>query len=71
VAKVDETGFQWGVGLSYTFRETSYKENYKYKDSWTVFIDYVNVGSSLDGIYYNGADEIDADAFNVGIIYKF
>ena len=47
VTKVDDTGFQWGIGLSYTFREASYEENYKYKDSWTVFIDYVDVGKLI------------------------
>jgi hypothetical protein len=71
LADVDATGFQWGFGASYTFRESSYRENYSYKDSWTVYADYTNVGNDMDGLYYNGALQIDADAFAVGIIYKF
>lgn len=71
VANVDESGFQWGLGLSYTFRETARHENYKFKDSWTVYVDYTNVGNDMDGLYYTGEGQVDADAFTVGMIYKF
>ncbi len=71
VADIDETGFQWGLGVSYTFRETSHNENYKYKDSWTVFADYTSLGNDMDGLYYTGLGQVDADAFTVGLIYKF
>ena len=71
VANVDETGFQWGLGVSYTFRETSHEENYSYKDSWTVYADYTNLGNDMDGLYYTGEGQVDADAFTVGLIYKF
>ncbi len=71
IANVDESGFQWGLGVSYTFREASYHENYKYKDSWTVFADYTNLGNDMNGLYYTGSDKVDADAFTVGLIYKF
>ena len=71
VANVDESGFQWGLGVSYTFRETSHHENYKYKDSWTVYADYTNLGNDMEGLYYTGEGQVDADAFTVGLIYKF
>jgi len=71
VADVDESDFQWGLGLSYTFRETARHENYKYKDSWTVYFDYTNVGNDMDGLYYTGLGQVDADAFTLGLIYKF
>ena len=68
---VDDNGFQWGLGLSYTFRETSNNENYQYKDTWTVYADYTQVGNDMDGSYYNGIKKVDVDAFTVGVIYKF
>lgn len=70
-ADVDDTGFQWGLGLSYTFRTVSDSEEYKYKDNWTVFFDYTNLANDMDGIYYNGATKIDGDAFTLGVNYKF
>lgn len=71
IANVDESGFQWGLGLSYTFRETARHDNYRYADSWTVYVDYTQVGNDMDGLYWNGARQVDADAFTVGLIYKF
>lgn len=70
-ADISDTGFQWGVGLSYTFRETASDGNYQYKDSWTIYADYTMLGSDMDGLYYTGTDKVDADAFTVGLIYKF
>jgi hypothetical protein len=71
ITDVDDGGFQWGIGLSYTFREHSDAEEYQYKDVWTIFFDYTFVGSDMDGYYYNGARKVDADAFTVGLTYKF
>lgn len=71
IADVDDSGFQWGLGLSYTFRETARHDNYIYADSWTVYVDYTQLGNDLDGLYYDGARQVDADAFTVGLIYKF
>jgi len=70
-ADVDDTGFQWGLGVSYTFRTVSDTKEYKYKDSWTVFADYTSLANDMDGIFYNGATKVDADAFTVGVNYKF
>jgi len=71
IAEVSDTGFQWGLGFSYTFRETASEGNYQYKDSWTVYADYTMLGTDMDGLYYTGRNEVDADAFTVGLIYKF
>ena len=70
-ADISETGFQWGIGFSYTFRETATDGMYQYKDSWTVYADYTMLGADMDGLYYTGTDKVDADAFTVGLIYKF
>lgn len=71
IADISDTGFQWGLGFSYTFRETASDGNYQYKDSWTIYADYTMLGSDMDGLYYTGRDKVDADAFTVGLIYKF
>ena len=68
---VDDGGFQWGIGLSYTFREYTNKDDYQYRDVWTLFADYTSIGRDMSGYYYNGARKIDADSFTVGLIYKF
>lgn len=70
-ADVDDNSFQWGIGVSYTFRESSHDEGYSYRDSWTIFADYTYLGRDMDGLYYNGAQTVDADAFTIGLTYKF
>ena len=57
---VDDSGFQWGLGASYDFTENI-----------SVFADYTSLASDMDGIYWDGAFEVDADTFNVGVIYTF
>ena len=59
---VDETGFQWGLGLSYDITE-----------SIAIFADYTNLANDMDGYYYTSPDliQVDVDAFNVGVTYKF
>ena len=59
-ADVDDTGFQWGIGV-----------DYKMFDNMTVFVDYTSLASKMDGLYYNGATEVDVDAITVGINYQF
>ncbi len=57
---VDETGFQWGVGLNYLATENI-----------SVFVDYTSLANDMDGIYWNGALEVDADAITLGVNYLF
>ncbi len=57
---VDETGFQWGIGASYEVAEDV-----------SVFVDYTSLASDMDGHYYNGAHQVDADALTVGVTYNF
>lgn len=57
---VDETGFQWGLGTSYVMME-----------SITVFVDYTSLANDMDGIYHNGALQVDTDAITVGMNYLF
>jgi opacity protein-like surface antigen len=57
---LDDTGFQWGVGASYDFTDTV-----------SVFFDYTNLANEMDGLYWNGALQIDTDTLNLGVTYKF
>lgn len=57
---VDESGFQWGLGL-----------NYEVANNTAIFLDYTSLASEMEGVYYNGALEVDADAITVGVTYKF
>ena len=57
---VDDSGFQWGLGASYAIGE-----------NYTLFIDYTSLAADMDGYYYNGALEVDADSFTIGVTYKF
>jgi len=75
---MNETGFQWGLGLSYTFKDAVDDKPYKYKDTWTIFVDYTsNVKNasitptrlySYDDEYY---DELSVEGITVGLIYNF
>ena len=69
---VDNGDFQWGFGLSYTFRELSEDSQYPYRDNWSIFIDYTVLGSDMEGIFANNANRnTDLDAITVGIAYYF
>ena len=57
---VDDSGFQWGLGASYAIG-----------DNYELFLDYTSLASDIDGIYRNGALQVDADALTLGAIYKF
>jgi len=57
---VDDSGFQWGLGASYDFTENI-----------SVFFDYTSLASEMDGMYWNGALQIDTDTLNLGVTYKF
>ncbi len=69
--EVDNTGFQWGLGISYTFRADSTEEGYRYRDNWTVFAEYVNMGRNMEGIILDYPRKANADALSLGIVYHF
>ena len=57
---VDDTGFQWGLGVSYDVY-----------DNMVLFADYTSLANDMDGIFWGGELAADADAFTVGLNYKF
>ena len=57
---VDESGFQWGLGMSYDVTE-----------SITLFGDYTALASGIDGFYWDGEFESDTDSFTLGVAYRF
>ena len=62
---VDDTGFQWGLGASYSFKD--------YADDLdiSIFVDYTMLANEMEGVYFNYAPETDVDALTIGVIYKF
>ena len=60
LVNVDDSGFQWGLGVSYDMTE-----------SVSIFFDYTNLANDMEGLYHNGALEVDADALTLGLTYKF
>ena len=71
---MDETGFQWGVGASYTFVDI---DNGVRKDTWTIFVDYTMTANDADinaPLYNydpNTYNELSTDGVSVGVIYHF
>jgi opacity protein-like surface antigen len=57
---VDDTAFQWGLGASYNVWENV-----------EIFADYTSLANGMDGTYWNGALEVDADVITMGVNYKF
>jgi len=59
---VNETGFQWGIGVSYAV-----------SDHADVFFDYVNIANDMDADVFLGSpfEEVDSDAVTVGVTYNF
>ncbi|NOR56295.1 MAG: outer membrane beta-barrel protein [Sulfurovum sp.] len=55
-----ESGFQWGLGASYTFEE-----------SIVVFADYVQLYDDEGFDYRATLEDVDADTWNIGVSYKF
>jgi len=69
---VDHSDFQWGLGVSYTFREFSPSPGYTYKDKWSISADYTSLGSEMEGTFENtDTRNIDLDALTVGISLYF
>lgn len=57
---VDDTGFQWGLGASYSVAEDI-----------SIFLDYVSVANDMGGTWNGTATDIDADAITAGVTYNF
>jgi putative two-component system response regulator len=71
---MSETGFQWGIGISYTFVEV---DNGERKNTWSIFVDYTMTADdasinsrlySYDPAYY---DKLSTDGLTVGVLYTF
>jgi len=60
IADVDDTGFQWGLGASYLVME-----------NFSLFADYTSLANDMDGVYHNGALQVDVDAVTAGVSYQF
>lgn len=76
---LDDSGFQWGLGLSYTFVDRSDNESIEeiHNGDVTIYIEYVNLISDADiysrlygydSKYYS---ELSQDAVSVGVTYRF
>ena len=58
---VDDSGFQWGLGVSYAMTETV-----------SVFLDYVSLASDMESNAFLGATpDVDSDALTLGVTYNF
>ena len=58
---VDDSGFQWGLGVSYDIAEDI-----------AVFLDYVSIANDMTAETWSGAAaDIDADAITLGVTYSF
>ena len=68
---IDNSDYQWGLGVSYTFRAISGSDDYPYSDKWTVFADYTSLGRDMDGIILDYPRNADLDALTLGIVYHF
>jgi hypothetical protein len=60
---VDDTAFQWGLGMSYSLKSaTGYDV--------ALFLDYTSLASDMDGIYQNDL-QANADALSLGVTFRF
>ena len=57
---VDDSGFQWGLGASYMVMENV-----------SLFADYTWLANDMDGDNTVGINQVDVDAFTVGVNYLF
>ena len=60
IVEVDESSFQWGLGISYDIN-----------NNISIYADYLNLGTELEGVFYNNANEISVDALTIGVNYNF
>ena len=61
---VDDIGFQWGLGVSYSLQSyTGY--------GVSIFADYTSLANDMDGVYGYFGLETDVDVLTVGVSYQF
>jgi len=61
---VDDSGFQWGLGVSYSLQSyTGY--------GISIFADYTSLANDMDGVYGDYDLGADVDALTVGLNYQF
>ncbi len=76
---LDDSGFQWGLGLSYTFVDRADDENIEeiHNGDITIFIEYLSlmndgdINSRLYGHEPEYYDKLSQDSISIGIIYRF
>ena len=61
---VSDSGFQWGIGLSYSLK--SYTEY-----DIAIYVDYTSLAKDIDSAYADFGPKTDADALTVGATYNF
>ena len=61
---VDDSSFQWGLGVSYSLKSAT---DYNIE----IYADYTSLASEIDGIYWNGDLQTSVDALTVGVAYRF
>ncbi|MDM5262624.1 porin family protein [Sulfurovum sp. XTW-4] len=57
---VDDSGFQWGLGV-----------NYAYSEDIGFFVDFVSIANGMGGTWYGTVEDVDTDAITAGITYNF
>ncbi len=62
---VDDTGFQYGLGASYSFKDLLDGQDI------SIYADYTVLARDFEGLYYKGDVKADADAYTIGIAYRF
>jgi opacity protein-like surface antigen len=71
---LDDTGFQWGFGLSYTFVDEDSEDR---SGDWSIFAEYTNLISdgdidsrlyAYDPEYYS---DLSQETINIGLTYRF
>jgi opacity protein-like surface antigen len=60
IVDIDESGFQWGVGIEYRVYENFF-----------IFVDYVDNGNDMENIAVDQVGEIDMDILTLGLIYRY
>ena len=65
LVEMDDTGFQWGLGASYSLRDVLDGTDV------SVFADYTALARGFDALFFLDDLEGDVDALTVGLTYKF